>query len=242
VMSVFGAGAMLAVVHTLPLTALLPAASSVWLITPGGAGAVTVIAAVPLCPSLVAVIVADPAPCPVTSPLPLTVATLVLLLAHVTVRPVSGLPFASFGVAVSGTVPCSGIDAAGGLTLTVATGTGGGVVTVIAAVPLCPSLAAVIVAVPATFPVTSPAALTVATVALLLTHVTARPTSGFPFASCGVAVSGTVAPATTLAVAGLTATDATGVGHMTLTLAVSDLSPGWLVAATWKVPHDAVFQ
>src|SRR3989441_8801194 len=31
-------------------------------------GAVTVIAAVPLCPSLVAVIVADPAPAPLTSP------------------------------------------------------------------------------------------------------------------------------------------------------------------------------
>jgi hypothetical protein len=153
-MSVFAAGAMLAVVHTLPLTALLPAVSSVWLIAPGGAGAVTVIAALPLCPSLAAVIVAEPATCPVTSPPVLTVATLGLLLAHVTVRPVSGLPFASLGVAVS----------------------------------------------------------------------------------C------TVAPATTLAVAGLTVTDATGVGHVTLTLAVSDLSPGWLVAATLKVPHDAVFQ
>src|SRR3989442_1038977 len=41
---------------------------------PGGAGAVTVIAALPLCPSLVAVIVAGPAATPVTSPLPLTVA------------------------------------------------------------------------------------------------------------------------------------------------------------------------
>src|SRR2546425_5944566 len=50
-------------------------------------GAVTVIAAVPLCPSLVAVIVADPAPVPLTSPLPLTVATAVLLLPHVTTRP-----------------------------------------------------------------------------------------------------------------------------------------------------------
>ncbi len=62
---------------------------------------VTVIAALPLCPSLVAVIVALPAPTPVTSPLPLTLATAGALLAHVTTRPDSGLPLASFGVAVS---------------------------------------------------------------------------------------------------------------------------------------------
>src|SRR5947199_9059279 len=63
-------------------------------------GAVTVMAAVPLCPSLVAVIVADPAPAPLTSPLPLTVATAVLSLPHVTTRPVRAGPFASRVVAV----------------------------------------------------------------------------------------------------------------------------------------------
>src|SRR3989442_1240523 len=63
-------------------------------------GTVTVIAAVPLCPSLVAVIVATPAATAVTRPLPFTVAAAVLLLAQVTVRPDSGLPLASFGVAV----------------------------------------------------------------------------------------------------------------------------------------------
>src|SRR5690349_1568038 len=83
-----------------------------------GCGACTVTVALPLCPSLVAVIVADPAAAPLTKPLPFTVATAVLLLDHVTVRPDSGFPLASFGVAVSCTVPLTWTDAAGGLTLT----------------------------------------------------------------------------------------------------------------------------
>src|SRR5256886_11216326 len=62
---------------------------------------VTVMAAVPLLPSLVAVMVAEPAPAAVTRPLLLTVATAGLLLAHVTTRPVRGLPAASFGTAES---------------------------------------------------------------------------------------------------------------------------------------------
>src|SRR6266550_5358692 len=86
-------------------------------------GGVTVMAAVPLCPSLVAVMVAEPATFPVTSPLVLTVATAVLLLDHVIVRPDSGLPFASFGVAVSCTVLPSFTLAGDGLTVTEATGT-----------------------------------------------------------------------------------------------------------------------
>jgi len=49
----------------------------------------------------VALIVAEPATLPVTSPLPFTDATVVFELAHVTVRPLSGFPFESFGVAVS---------------------------------------------------------------------------------------------------------------------------------------------
>src|SRR5437016_13443106 len=70
-------------------------------------GVVTVTADVPVLPSLVAVIVAEPAVTPRTSPLPFTVATAVLLLDQVTTRPDNGLPFASLGVAVSCTVaPC----------------------------------------------------------------------------------------------------------------------------------------
>src|SRR5437879_11308660 len=168
--------------------------------------ALTVSAEVPLCPSLVAMIVADPAATPLTSPLPLTVATAVLSLAHVTVRPASGVPLASFGVAVSWTVCPAWTLAGAGLTATDATGT---CTTVMAAVPPCPSLVAVIVAEPATLPVTSPVALTVATVVLSDAHVTVRPVSGTPFASFGVAVSCPVVPAPTLAEAGLTATDAT---------------------------------
>src|SRR6184192_1683038 len=167
----------------------------------------TVIVAVPLCPSLVAVIVAAPAVTPVTTPLPLTVATAVLLRPQLTGRPDNGLPLASFGVAVSCTVWPTGTDAVLGLTVTDATGT---VLTVIVAVPLCPSLVAVIVAAPAVTPVTTPLPLTVATAVLLLPQLTGRPDNGLPLASFEVAVSCTVWPTCTDAVPGLTVTDATG--------------------------------
>jgi hypothetical protein len=70
----------------------------------GGGAAVTVIAAVPAMPSLVAVIVAEPAATPVTTPEELTVATPVLLLDHATLRPVNVLPLASRSVAVKRSV------------------------------------------------------------------------------------------------------------------------------------------
>src|SRR2546422_1750695 len=173
---------------------------------PGGSPC-TVTVALPLCPSLVAVIVAEPAAAPVTTPLVLTVATEVLLLDQDTARPDSGVPFASFGVAVSCTVPPTKTDAVAGLTLTDATAT---FATVMLAVPLCPSLVAVIAAEPTAPPVTKPLPLTVATDVLLLVHVTVRPDSGLPLPSFGVAVSCTVAPTKTDPVAGLTLTDATG--------------------------------
>src|SRR5207253_5294973 len=65
---------------------------------------VTLIDEVPLFPSLVAVIVADPGVTPETSPLLLTAATAVLELDHVTVRPESGAPPASSAVPVGFTV------------------------------------------------------------------------------------------------------------------------------------------
>src|SRR5262245_62558657 len=86
--------------------------------------AVTVTADVPLCPSLVAVIVTGPAPTPETRPVALTVARVGSLLVHVTTRPVRGLPFASFGVAASCTVAPTITPAGLGGTVTVATGTG----------------------------------------------------------------------------------------------------------------------
>src|SRR5438034_6278661 len=147
---------------------------------------VTVMAEVPLWPSLVAVIVAEPATTPLTRPLEFTVATDVLLLDQVIVRPVSGLPLTSFGVAVSCSVWPACTLAGAGLTVTDATGT---LVTVIADVPLFPSLAAVIVADPAALLVTNPPAFTLATAVLLLDQVTTRPVSALPLASFGVAVS-----------------------------------------------------
>src|SRR6266853_765507 len=170
-------------------------------------GGVTVRADVPLCPSLVAVIVAEPATTPVTRPLALTVATEVLLLLHETTRPVSGLPLTSFGVAVSCTVWPACTLAGAGLTVTDATGT---LVTVIADVPLFPSLAAVIVADPGAMAVTFPFTSAMATDVLLLAQVTTRPDRTFPLASFSVAVSCTAWPASTVADAGLTLTEATG--------------------------------
>src|SRR5437762_2448106 len=195
-------------------------------------GGVTVMAAVPLCPSLVAVIIAVPATWPVTSPVALTVATLVLLEAHVTVRPVSGLPVASLGVAVSCSVEPTGTVAELGVTLTDATGT---CTTVTVDVPLCPSLVAVMVAVPATLPVTSPLALTVATPVLREAQVTVRAESTLPLESRGVAVSCTVCPSNTWAVAGVTDTDATGTPAAVTVMAAVPLCPS-LVAVIAAVP------
>src|SRR5207249_6254431 len=158
-------------------------------------------------PSLVAVIVAEPGVTPETRPLLLTVATAVLELDHVTVRPESGFPPASLGVPVSCTVWPACTDAEGGVTSTVATGT---FVTVTDEVPLLPSLVAVIVAEPGVTPETRPLLLTVPTAVLELDHVTVRPERGAPFASFGVAVSCTVWPACTDAVGGVTSTVATG--------------------------------
>src|SRR2546426_1355300 len=96
--------------------------------SPDGSVVTTVIAALPLCPSPVAVIVAAPSATPATSPLPFTVATAELPLAHVTTRPPNGLPFASFGVAVSCSAWPTWRLAAAGPTATAATGAGSTIV------------------------------------------------------------------------------------------------------------------
>src|SRR6266566_3368681 len=140
--------------------------------TPPVPGGTTVTVALPLCPSLVAVIMAEPASSPVTTPLLLTPATVGLLELHVTTRPARALPLASLGVAASCTAWPTPTLAVAGLTATEATGTA---VTDTTADPLCPSLVAMIVAVPAATPVTSPPASTVATAGALLAHVTTRP-------------------------------------------------------------------
>src|SRR5206468_929602 len=116
-----------------------------------GLPAVTVTAAVPLCPSLVAVMVTVPVATPATRPLADTVATAGAPEAQVTDRPASTLPAASFGVAVSCTVAPTSTTAVTGLITTDATGTGA---TVTVADPLLPSLVAVIVTDPTATPVT----------------------------------------------------------------------------------------
>src|SRR5438876_780812 len=186
-------------------------------VTEATGACVTVTLELAVVPSLVAVMVAEPAAVAVRSPLLLTVATPGVSLDHVTTRPLSGLPLASLGVAVSCAVAPACRLAVAGLTVSDATGT---VVTVTAAVPLLPSLVAVIVATPAARLVTSPVALTVATAGKLLAQVTGRPGKGLPLASCGMAVSCKVAPTRTLATAGLRATEATGC-DITVTVLVS---------------------
>src|SRR5256712_4523961 len=190
----------------------------------------TPIAADALFPSLVAVIVVVPAATPVTRPAAETVAMAGLELAHVTARPTSTFPAASLGVVVSCTAPPTYTFAAAGLTTTEATGT---VDTVTAAVPLWPSLVAVIVVDPTARPVTSPLADTVATAPLLVVQVTVRPLSGLPLASLGVAVSCTAPPTYTFGAVGLTATEATG-GVVPVT-AAEPLCPS-LVAVIAVVP------
>lgn len=168
---------------------------------------VTVTTAVPILPSLVAVMVAVPAETPVTTPVPDTLAMFVALEDHVTTRPVRTLPDASVVVAPNETVLPTSIVAVDGVTATVATGTW---VTVTTVVPLWPSLVAVIVALPAAIPVTMPVADTVAIELSLLAQPTTRPRSVFPLPSFVVADRVNVWPTTTLAGDGDTVTLATG--------------------------------
>src|SRR6478672_3434124 len=159
-------------------------------VTVATGAAETVIDDVPLFPSLVAVMVAEPAPTAVTRPLfASTVAAAVLFELHWTDRPVSNVPFPSFVTAVSCTVGVTTITrfADPGVTSTVATGAG---VTVICAPPVLPSLAAMMFDVPAPTAVTSPVvADTVATAVLLELQVTARFVSERPLESSNVAVA-----------------------------------------------------
>ena len=153
-----------------------------------GAGALTVMADVPLLPSLEAVIVALPAVTAVTNPVAETVATAVLLELQLMTRPVSTALLASRVTADSCAVPPIWSVELAGDTVTDATGTGGCAVTVSAAVPLIPSLVAVIVVLPALIAEMAPVDDTVPTAALEVCQVAARPERIFPLASLRVAV------------------------------------------------------
>src|SRR2546423_3680574 len=98
----------------------------------------TLIAAVPLTPSLVAVMVADPAPRPRTSPLALTLATAGVPLVQVTVRPLSTFPALSFRVALSWRLTLRSRVAVAGVVTTDAPPATLAVGTVAVAAALCP--------------------------------------------------------------------------------------------------------
>jgi len=152
---------------------------------------------------------AVPSATAVTTPERETVATAVLLELHTMLRPVSVAPFASTVTAVACVVPTAVIEFEARDTVTEATGTG---TTLIDEDPGTPSLLAVIVARPTAWAVTSPFASTDAIALSLEDHTTARPVRVVPVPSFVVAVSCWVAPTMTLAVGGLTVTDATGTG------------------------------
>src|SRR5947199_329223 len=127
--------------------------------------------ALPVLPSLIAVITAEPGAAAVMTPLTEMVVTLALLVVHATGRPVSGLPAESFVVAA-------------GVTATDATGA---FMVVTLAVPFCPSLVAVMVAAPGVTAVAAPLGEMVTMLASLVAHCTARPVTVSPAASVVIA-------------------------------------------------------
>ena len=126
------------------------------------------------------------------------VATFAFDVVHLTTRFASGLPAASRNVAcIAAGFHASTVSGAAARE-TLATGTT--VVscfTVMLAVALFPSLAAVIVAVPAAIPVTTPFPSTDAMLELDDVQVIVRPASALPLASRGVALSVVVLPMVT---------------------------------------------
>jgi hypothetical protein len=159
-----------------------------------------------------------PSRIPVTRPVLLTVALLVFELAHVKVTPLITWLLASYAVAVSCIVdPSSTRGLLGVITILAMAGVG----TVMVAVPAAVPERAVIVALPADTPVTTPDDETVATDVLLLDHVTGAPAMTLPFASRTVAERVTLVPMATVAVAGATVTLAAA-GAVTVTTADAD--------------------
>jgi len=142
------------------------------------AGEFTFTAAVPDFPSLVAVIVAEPAATAVTRPVELTVAFELSEVAQVTTRPGSAAPPASRVAAVNCRVSPTASVVVDGETVTLATGAA---VTVSVACPCLPPAAAMITAVPGDTPMTTPALLTVATEVVAEVQVTVPVAIAAPF-------------------------------------------------------------
>ena len=162
----------------------------------GGGGALTVSAAEPFCPSLVAMMFAEPALTAVTTPLELTEATPVFELDHETARPVRSFPPASRRVAVALAVCPTTSEDGLSVTETVATGTGGCAITVRLPSPRTPSLVALITALPGSKAEIMPTAETLAIAELELSQTIDRLVRGAPPASLGVATACDVCPAT----------------------------------------------
>ena len=184
----------------------------------GCAGAVTVRLALPVLPSLAAVMFAVPAASAVTSPFGETDAMLGEELDQLTERPVSVFPPASLSVAFACVVAPTRIEPEPNETVTVDTD---GADTVKPIVPLLPSLVAVIVAEPAATAFTDPLEDTVATLGLDEFHVIVRPVSTAPDASLSVAVTGAVAPIASVVALADSVTVATGAGGAASTAMVA---------------------
>jgi len=151
----------------------------------------TVNRAVALFPSLVAVITVSPTANVVIAPSVLTVATAGLDELHATVRPASVAPRSSRSTALAVVAVPSVSDGSASVTCTVATGAGA---TVIDALPLFPSLVAVIVADPAAIADTTPALFTEAIAGADDDQSTGRPASTAPALERSSAVADAVAP------------------------------------------------
>jgi hypothetical protein len=186
----------------------------------GGAIVVTVTLAAPDLLSLVAVIVAEPAATPVTTPNDETVATEGAELDHVTARSVTTAPVESLTRAVACVVVPTWTDEAASETLTEPTGAG---LTVIAALAATVSADAVITAAPVFSARTSPESETDATVTSELLQETGIFATTAPLWSCGVAVNRVLVPTAIDARLGVNATVATApvpVGRVTGPLGV----------------------
>jgi len=195
-----------------PITTVVAANDTPTLATGTG---VTLNAAEPLRPSLVAVIDAEPTLSAVTTPLLDTVATDAFDVVHTIARPVNTKFNPSRNTALACVVAPATTVVAASDTSTVATGAN---VTLTDADPLCPSLVAVIDVVPTAIAVTTPLLDTVATAGFALDHTTGRPVNTLANASRNTALADVVAPTLTLEAPSETDTVATGASPM-LTLA-----------------------
>lgn len=174
-----------------------------------GSTACTVAGTDALTPSTVAVMLVVPTALPTTTPSASTVATSVFALDQRTSRSVSGVSAESRATACSRAVSPTGTVTPLCQKRTRATFAAAVPVTSTTALPLFPSLVAVIVAWPARRACTTPWAETLATSVSPLAQATARPSRMPPPASVGVARSATDSPTRSRGVAGATVTRAT---------------------------------